>query len=66
MLRTVRFILASFTVFTGVLALADETAPAPDGWKTQVPRDEMAPRFWVQYPKQKEGAAELGDYELGM
>jgi predicted amidohydrolase len=63
MLKTVRFILAPFTVFAGVLALADETAPAPDGWKTQVVRDEMAPRFWVQYPKQKEGSA---GYELGM
>src|SRR5713101_3040052 len=72
MLRTVRFILASFTVFAGVLAWADETSPAPDGWKTQVVRDEMAPRFWVHYPKQKEGGAELGElgdrggYELGM
>jgi predicted amidohydrolase len=63
MLRTERFILASFTVFAGVPALADEAAPALDGWKTQVVRDEMAPRFWVQHPKQKEGSAE---YELGM
>jgi predicted amidohydrolase len=63
MLRTVRFILASLTVFAGVLALADEKAPAPDGWKPQIVRDEMAPRFWVQYPKQKEGGVE---YELGM
>jgi predicted amidohydrolase len=50
-------------VFAGVLALADETAPAPDGWKPQIVRDEIAPRFWVQYPKQKEASAE---YELGM
>src|SRR5713101_807761 len=63
MLKTVRFILASFMVFAGVPTLGDETAPAPDGWKTEVVRDEMAPRFWVQYPKHKEGGAE---YELGM
>jgi hypothetical protein len=36
MLRTVRFILASFMVFASVGGLADETAPAPDGWKPQV------------------------------
>ena len=63
MLRTVSFILASFTMLAGVLTLADETAPAPDEWKPQMVRDEIAPRFWVQYSKEKERDAE---YELGM
>ena len=58
-----RFILASLTVFIGGFALADETAPAPDGWQPQIVRDEIAPRFWVQYSKEKERDAE---YELGM
>jgi predicted amidohydrolase len=55
--------LALFTILASASALADETAPAPDGWKPQIVRDEIAPRFWVQHPKQKEGGAE---YELGM
>ncbi len=63
MRRTVQCIVASFVVFTGALDFADETASAPDGWKSQIVREEIAPRFWVQYPKQKEGNA---DYELGM
>jgi predicted amidohydrolase len=63
MLRTTQFVLTSFWVFVGGLALANETIPAPDGWKPQIVRDEIAPRFWVQYPKQKEHGAE---FELGM
>jgi predicted amidohydrolase len=62
MLKTV-FTLTLFTALAGVSGLADETAPAPEGWKPQIVRDEIAPRFWVQRPKQKEGGAE---YELGM
>jgi predicted amidohydrolase len=50
-------------MFAGESALADETDPAPDGWTPQVVREEMAPKFWVHYPEQKEARAE---YELGM
>jgi hypothetical protein len=50
MLRTAQFIVASAAVFTGALDFADETASSPDGWKPQVVRDEIAPRFWAQYP----------------
>jgi predicted amidohydrolase len=63
MLRTAQFIVASFAVFTGALDFADETASAPDGWKPQVVRDEIAPRFWAQYSKKKDGGAEC---ELGL
>src|SRR5262245_1445027 len=56
-------ILPSLTVLVGVVALADESIPAPDGWKPQIVRNETAPRFWVQHSKQKEKGA---DYELGM
>ena len=49
--------------FARVRTLAEETVPAPDGWKPQMVRDDIAPRFWVQYTKQDEQGVE---YELGM
>jgi predicted amidohydrolase len=50
-------------VVLGVRTLADGTVPEPDGWKPHIVRDEIAPRFWVEYPKGEERGAE---YELGM
>ncbi len=39
-------------------ALAQESAPAPDGWRTAAARDEIAPRSWVE----RDGQA----YRLGL
>jgi predicted amidohydrolase len=43
-------------------ARADEAALAPDGWKAEVVRDEIAPRYWVHRSKGKASA----DYQLGL
>lgn len=46
-----RFLWAATLVAAGALvATADETPTAPDGWKTFAARDEIAPRFWVERP----------------
>jgi predicted amidohydrolase len=61
MRRLLLFVLVALAPACG-RAVADESAPVPDGWKMQAVRAEIAPRFWVHYPKQKTGA----DYELGL
>lgn len=42
---------------------ADETSSAPDGWRTYAARPEIAPRFWVEQPK--DGSASR-TYHLGL
>jgi predicted amidohydrolase len=51
---------------TGLLlgvALAQEATEAPDGWRRYAVREEIAPRFWVETPKEKTAA---NDHRLGL
>jgi predicted amidohydrolase len=63
----VRFILvagvAASLSLQGSVARADEARAVPDGWRSYAPRDEIAPRFWVDLPKDK---AASGAYGLGL
>jgi predicted amidohydrolase len=61
MLKRLLLTFVAFASARGGL-LADEAASAPDGWKGEAVRAEIAPRFWLVRSRGKASA----DYELGL
>ena len=52
--------VAAFLSPRSNLAGADASRTAPDGWRQHAPRDEIAPRFWVELPKVKAASRAYG------
>ena len=61
--RLVLFALVGAVTLTGGRVSGHEALAAPDGWRGYAVRAELAPRFWVELPK--DGSAGH-DYGLGL
>jgi predicted amidohydrolase len=46
--RFLSFAFLGWAVLACGAVVADEAGSAPDGWKTQIVREEIAPHFWVE------------------